>query len=367
MVLDNGLKIENNHLINSKFTINEGYQFNEIGTVNLDQVNSPEFYRRIKNVLRTHALVLEGKYNDTLSKVYLKTGLRLNYIEQFNKFLLEPRLQFNYGFTENLHLELLGEFKSQNCHQVIDLQKDYFGIEKRRWILANNTTIPIQRSKQVSINLSYTKDNWLVSIENFYKKVSGINSMSQGFQNQLEFVKINGDYKVLGVEMLVQKKINRFLTWLSYSYNDNNYYFPNLKQALFSNNFELDHIVSWAGIYETENLKIAFGSKWHSGRPETSPATTALNYTNPSNPTIDYNAPNSKHLDHFFQVNFSTTYKWENPKGIQYKLGFSILNLFNRNNEINEFYRINTASNSIEDVKTSSLKRTPNISFRVNF
>jgi len=65
----------------------------------------------------------------------------------------------------------------------------------------------------------------LLSLEGFYKKVTGINSPSQGFQNQLEFLKINGEYEVVGVEMLVQKKINHFLAWLSYAFNDNNYFF----------------------------------------------------------------------------------------------------------------------------------------------
>ncbi len=366
-VLDNGFKLENSHIITSKFTFNNGYQLNEIGTINLDEINSPIFYRRIKEVLRTHALIVEGKYNDTLSKIYFNTGLRLNYIEKFKKYLFEPRLQFNYAITKHFNLEVLGEFKSQNSYQVIDLQKDYFGIEKRRWILANNTTIPIQKSKQASISLFYTKNNWLFTLENFYKKVTGINSSSQGFQNQLEFVKINGDYEVLGIEMLVQKKINHFITWLSYTYNNNNYHFPNLEQPVFPNNFKLDQIITWAGIYERKNLKIALGSKWYSGRPKTTPISSAINYSNFSNPKIDYNTPNNKVLDDFFQVNFSTTYKWESLNEIQYKLGFSVLNVFNRKNEINEYYRINTITNSIEDVKTFSLRRTPNLSFRITY
>ncbi|MFV5695484.1 carboxypeptidase-like regulatory domain-containing protein [Flavobacterium sp. LB3P122] len=366
-VLDNGFKFENSHIITSKFTFNNGYQSTEIGTINLDEVNSPIFYRRIKEVLRTHALIVEGKYNDTLSKIYFNTGLRLNYIEQFKKLFFEPRLQFNYAITKHFNLEVLGEFKSQNCYQVIDLQKDYFGIEKRRWILANNTTIPIQKSKQASISLFFTKNNWLFTLENFYKKVTGINSSSQGFQNQLEFVKTNGDYEVLGIEMLAQKKINHFITWLSYTYNTNNYHFPNLEQPVFPNNFKLDHIISWAGIYERKNLKIALGSKWYSGKPETTPISSTINYSNFSNPKIDYNTPNNKILDDFFQVNFSTTYKWESLDQIQYKLGFSLLNVFNRKNEINEYYRINTITNSIEDVKIFSLRRTPNLSFRITY
>ncbi len=307
-IQDIGVNIENNHILSSKFTFNNGYQFNEIGITNLDQVDNPNFYRKVKEVLRTHALILEGKYNDTLSKVYLNTGIRLNYIEKFKKFIAEPRLQLNYNFNRHLNLEVLGEFKSQNSQQIIDLQKDYLGIEKRRWILSNNTTIPVQRSKQISLSLFYKKQNWLFNIENFYKKVDGITSSSQGFQNQLEFVKITGNYEVFGTEILIQKKINHFLTWLSYTYNDNNYQFPTYEYPAFSNNFEMDHNVSWAGIYEKNNFKIALGAKWSSGRPETTPSSSVIDT---SNPTIIYNTPNNTHLKKFFQINFSTTYKWE--------------------------------------------------------
>jgi hypothetical protein len=367
IVFEDGIKLENNHIIGPKFTINDGYQYDEIGTTSLDKVSNPVYYKQVKEVLRTHALIVEGKYNDTLSKLFINAGMRLNYIEKFNKYLLEPRFQLNYSISQSLSLEILGEFKSQNCYQIIDRQQDYFGIEKRRWILSNNTTIPIQRSKQASIGFAYTKNNWLFTIDNFYKKVNGINSSTQGFQNQLEFANIIGDYAVFGVETLVQKKINHFITWLSYAYNDNNYHFPSVNQPEFSNNFELKHVVSWAGTYEFKNLKIALGSKWYSGRPETTPSSLDINKSNPLNPTIDYNSPNNKNLEDFFQFNFSTTYKWESSNKTQYKLGLSVINVFNRRNEISEYYRINTTTNSIEDVKTYSLERTPNVSFRVIF
>jgi len=362
-VNNNGINLENNHILTSKFSFNDGYQFNEIGITNLEQVTNPDFYRKVKDVLRTHALILEGKYNDTLSRIYFKAGARINYIEKFKKIIVEPRMQFSYGINKNLNLEVLGELKSQNSQQIIDLQKDYFGIEKRRWIIANNTTIPIQKSKQISLNLFYKKNDWLFDIENFYKKVAGITTSSQGFQNQLEFVRITGDYEVWGTEMLVQKKMNYFLTWLSYTYNHNDYHFPNYEYPSFPNNFEVMHTVSWAGSYEKNNFKIALGTKWSSGRPKTSPTNAIID---PSNPEIIYNKPNNTNLHIFSQVNLSTTYKWETTNGIQYKLGISILNILNRKNEISEYYRISSLTNAIEEVETFALQRTPNVSFRVS-
>ncbi|WP_238160936.1 MULTISPECIES: TonB-dependent receptor [Flavobacterium] len=362
-VHNNGINLENSHIINSKSSFNEGYQFNEISIANLEQISNPDFYVKDREVLRTHALILEGKYNDTLSRIYFKAGTRINYIEKFKKYIVEPRIQFLYGISKSLNLEMLGELKSQNTQQIIDLQKDYFGIEKRRWIISNNTTIPIQRSKQLSLNLFYTKNDWLVDIENFYKKVTGITTSSQGFQNQLEFVRTTGDYEVLGTEILVQKKINHFLTWLSYTYNKNNYHFSNYSYPSFPNNYELTHTISWAGIYEKNNFKIALGVKWSSGRPKTSLDDSLID---PSNPVLIYKKPNETNLKVFSQINLSSTYKWETTNGVQFKVGISILNILNRKNAISESYRINSLTNSIEKVETFSLQRTPNVSFRVS-
>lgn len=362
-VTNNGINLENYHTITSKFSFNDGYQFNEIGITNLEQVTNPDFYRNVKDVLRTHALIFEGKYNDTLSRLYFKAGTRINYIEKFKKYIVEPRIQFSYGINKSLNIELLGELKSQNSQQIINLQKDYFGIEKRRWIISNGTTIPIQKSKQLSLNLFYKKNDWLFDLENFYKKVTGITTSSQGFQNQLEFVRTTGNYEVWGTEMLIQKKMNHFLTWLSYTYNHNNYYLSNYEPPSFPNNFEVMHTVSWAGIYEKNNFKIALGTKWSSGRPKTSLNSTQID---PSDPVLVYNKPNNTNLHLFSQVNISSTYKWETADGIQYKIGVSILNILNRRNEISEYYRISSLTNSIEEVETFALQRTPNVSFRIS-
>ena len=38
-------------------------------------------------------------------------------------------------------------------------QQDFLGIEKRRWVLANNEDIPIQKSNQGSLGFVFTKNN----------------------------------------------------------------------------------------------------------------------------------------------------------------------------------------------------------------
>ncbi|QBZ99129.1 TonB-dependent receptor [Flavobacterium sangjuense] len=364
LVLDIGFQVRNSNLISNKITLNSGYQFNEIGVTNFDEINLPLFSRKIKNVLLTHVGVAEAVFETESKKTFLKGGLRANYFDKFSFFLVEPRIQFNQALTSALHLEILGEQKSQTLSQIIDLQQDFLGVEKRRWTLANNSTIPIQKSNQISLGFNFKKNNWLITLDNFYKKITGITSGSQGFQNQFELEKAAGDYQVIGSEFLIQKSFNQFYTWLSYSYNDNKYNFDQLSNTSFPNNYDITHAFSWAGIYEWEKLKLALGAKWHSGKPITTPTSFTVS---DANPEIIYNAPNNSRLKDYFQVNFSASREWKLKDNMSLQTAVSVLNLLNTKNSLNRFYRVNTTDNSVESVDTYSLEMTPNFNVKFSF
>lgn len=363
-VLDYSLKIKSSNKLSSSFTLNSGYQFNETGVTNFDEINLPIFSRTITNVLLSHVGIVEGIYEPESKKTLITAGLRANYFDKFGTFLFEPRLQFNQSITSSVRLEILAEQKSQTLSQIIDLQQDFLGVEKRRWTLANNNTIPIQKSNQFSIGFNFKKNNWLITLDNFYKKITGITTSSQGFQNQFELEKSVGDYQVFGTEFLIQKSFNQFYTWLSYSYNDNKYDFNQLTNFNFPNNFEVTHAISWAGIYEWKQVKLALGTKWHTGRPITTPIVFSVTETNPN---IVYNSPNNSKLKDYFQVNFSASKNWTLSEKMKLETAVSILNLLNTKNSINRFYRVNSANNSVESVDTFSLEMTPNFNIKLSF
>ena len=59
-------------------------------------------------------------------------------------------------------------------------------------------------------------------MDNFYKKVDGITSRSQGFQNQLEFERIAGKYTIIGSEILVQKQIQNLIKYTNVIFGKTN-------------------------------------------------------------------------------------------------------------------------------------------------
>ena len=366
-ILDTGLKLADSRKLNDRYWLYTGYQFNEIGIENSDKVNEPAYSRKEKNVLRTHALYAEADYDSEDGRLHSRGGFRFNYIQEFGMFYAEPRLQFNYLLAPSWKLEALAEMKSQTASQIVELQGDFLGIEKRRWVLSNNSNIPVQKSRQASIGLTFKENGWLVTLENFYKKVKGITTAGQGFQDQLELRDDIGSYTVFGSEFLIQKQFKGFYTWLSYTYNNNDYRFETFSATKFPSSFEIRHTINSAVIYEWKNLQVALGSKWFTGKPVTPPLTNDLNFVTARSPEIVYENPNSKNIGNFFQVNFSATYIIKATEKSQLQLGVSVQNIFNRQNIINQYYRINSVNNGIEVVNTYALERTPNALIRFSF
>ncbi|TJY37426.1 TonB-dependent receptor [Pontimicrobium aquaticum] len=362
-VYDNGIKTQINYQFNDNLKLKSGYQFSEVGVSNLEDVNNPVFRSYIKEVIRTHSIFSELDFSSNSKGTLLKFGVRGNYFEKFSKTRFEPRFSFNQRFLSNFRFELLGELKSQTTSQIIDLQNDFLGIEKRRWVLANNNDIPIIESKQISTGVRFNKDRWLLSVDAFIKKVDGINTRSQGFQNQFQFVNTIGNYQIKGLDFLINKQFDRTSIWFSYSYSKNDYMFKDLNLGnTFPNNVDITHALTFAGTYSTNKFKFALGFNWRTGKPYTIPDTTNPNTNN----TINYASPNSSNIEDYLRTDFSTTYTFKVANNTNAIAGFSIWNLLNKENIINTYYIIDSDDN-ISKIENSSLGITPNFSFRIHF
>ncbi|SCY42222.1 TonB-dependent receptor plug domain-containing protein [Flavobacterium caeni] len=357
-VSDMGLAIEHKQQVNAEVGARYGYQFNEMAITNTDYINTPRLAREVTELMRTHAGTAEIEYAPADKSMLVKGGLRINYFEQLDQVVVEPRLQFSYTLTPTLKVEILGEQKSQTISQTIDLQRDFLGIEKRRWTLADAET-PLQKSGQLSIGLSFQNPRWMISFDNFYKRVTGISSQAQAFQNQLEMISIKGNYTVGGSELLVRHNWERFYGWVSYSLNRNEYHFDNFDPEMFPSNFEVEHSVSAAAVYDQKKFKVALGGKWNSGRPTTVPASF-------DEGAINYGDPNGRALGAYLQINLSASYSWEIGK-TRIQANAAVLNLLDRDNVLNRYYRVNTLTNEIERVNTYAMQRTPNLSVRWYF
>lgn len=360
-VADMGFKLRDDRKFGENLTFSSGYQYNETGIRNNDSVNHPLFNRKTRKVLRIHAGVGELSYNRNQFRV--KGGLRVAYITEFDRFLFEPRLTAGYAVSNDFSVNFLGERKGQTTSQVVDLQRDFLGIEKRRWVLADDHINPIPKSSQAELGLTFHNDKWVATLNTFYKKVNGISSGSQAFQNQLEFIRITGDYTVYGTEFLLQRSLEHFKYWASYSFNKSNYFFPLHFPSEFRNSYEIAHSVNFAALFQDGGLGVALGGKWDSGRPETRPLQGS---SAPFQGQIAYQNPNALTLRDYFQMNFSASYSLSIGKS-RLTMDFSLMNLLGNHNLLSRYYRVNRAIAEIEKVDTYGIKRSPNCSVKLAF
>jgi hypothetical protein len=368
IINDTGFRFLHSIRLGSHYTLQSGYQYNSTSIKNRDEVSYPAAVTSVNTRLNTHALTAQLDYNPSDSPLYVQGGLRFNYIEQLKLSYLEPRLNLTYKAGESVKIQIQAESKSQTATQIVGLQKDFLGIENRRWILANDNDIPVQHSNQASIGLVIRERGWLISWDNFYKKVKGITSESQAFQNQFETIQATGSYEAKGTEFLIQKQFRQFYVWLSYAYTRNKYRFDTFYPPVFTSNFELPHTVNNALTYEWKHLKISLGSKIMSGRPYTRPlVNTPVPGTTNAPASIAYNYPNGYRLGSYVQLNFSAGYTTAIYKSMTLHAGVSILNLLNNKNIINRYYRLDATQEGIEVVNIYSLSRTPNAVLRVSF
>ncbi len=366
-VLETGTKLNTYYKASNSLNFLMGYQFNETGMLNQTTVNNPSYSSTKKSVLLNHALFSEAEYNNNNS--YLRIGIRLNYFQKFDKLLFEPRINIRQKLSKQFSLKLEAEFKNQSTTQIVDFEDDFLGVEKRRWVLVNNKNIPIATSKQSSFGVEFNQNKLNIELSGFYKIVDGITASNQGFYNNFQFENANGSYTAKGIEFLANKTARQYSVWLSYTYSKNDYEFDSFTPSSFPNNVDIRHSVGLGLNYDIlENLKISLGGVWRNGQPYTNVVKGHETVQSGNSTMVNYDSPNGENIDDFMRLDASLCYNFKLSQGVNSSLRVGVINLTNKDNLINRYYKVNpnNSSDAIQ-VDNKSLGLTPNISFRVNF
>jgi len=142
---------------------------------------------------------------------------------------------------------------------------------------------------------------------------------------------------------------------------DNTYIFNDFEPYPFPSNFDINHSVSLGTTFTSNNLKIAAGLNWHSGKPTTVPAE--------GNEIVDgginFGEPNMATLKDYFRVDISALYDLKLGNKTDANIGVSIWNVLDNKNIINNYYRV--IDGSVYETQQISLGFTPNVVLRVFF
>ncbi|WP_435579066.1 TonB-dependent receptor [Gilvibacter sp.] len=346
-----------------------GYEFIETGVTNSDQTTTPEFRRRVKEVLVGHHLYNQLDWNPFNGKTQINAGVRLTHYPKINEYRFEPRLNLHQKLGAGFALEFHGELKSQSISQAVAFQNEFLGVENRRWIQANGNEIPLITSEQWSTGLVWNKRNWLINLEYFEKSVEGISATTQGFQNQFANSAALGSYQVFGLELIVNKRWRGLGAWLGYTYSNNDYQFDSFDPQSFANNLDITHSFRAAISYDLGRLSTVFGLQWRSGKPFTLPlgeAPSAIQDTE----DIPFSAPNAERLTSYFRADLSFKYIVLNKSGYTLKANAAFQNIFNNNNLLDRYFvsqQIGEDQFAINQIENRSLRFTPNFALELSF
>lgn len=334
---------------------NVSYSFTE--TTNLQYVLDSK-----RATVNTHALY--GNYSvRSLKSIDVDLGLRTNYYRELGEIKVEPRFLALKNITDYLKLQVTGEIKNQIISQIEETVLSDLPLENKLWRLADGSnTSPIINSKQVSVGLLFHKNGWSFDLDTYYKKVTGISTLSLGFLNSNLNRFHDGKQKIIGSDLYIKKDFNTIKTWISYSFNNIDNQFNGINNNVsFTSGNEIKQALSISGAYKTQKFQIALGWKWHIGKPY------SMSTIDPLNGNVIFNGINTGNLPNYHRLDLSAVYNFSisSLSNINGKIGFSIRNLYNQKNHLSKEYLGNNIPNDpIIVIDKYSLSLVPNFLLR---
>lgn len=372
-VKDLNISFQTNWSISDHKSLNFGYQFsnNMVGyTLGYENVffQNDAFNDVVSDTNNTHTLYTEYEYNDK-QKWYINLGLRTNHYSLLDEIHFEPRIQVERKVNSNFRLNFSAEQNRQSLSKIIEFNTQNFGLENQIWVLANNEDKSILKSHQITSGINYQKNGWNIDLEGYIKKIKGLTSLTNGFTNNTNNYS-EGESNIAGLDLLIKKKINNYRTFLSYSLTQNKSKFETINNGnLFRGNQDISNSFSWSHSYKLNDFDFSLGWTIRTGIPYTNADGLV---TEDQVTSINYEKVNAKRLPNYHRLDFSTYYKFlftDNEKW-RGKIGFSLLNIYNKKNILNRNYDIRFDENGEEVLQILdkySLGVTPNFVFRLEF
>lgn len=367
-IQDFGINMNLKYDISEFKQLNLGYQFsNKIFKYSFSNIfNSSENILNNSND-KTISNSIYGEYQVNKPKDYLySVGLRGNHYSSSQKLFIEPRAVLQKFVIPEFSINASLEYKSQFVNQIQESVISNLTLENKIWALSNETDLPILNSYQYTIGANYSKNKWIIDFEAYFKKTKNINTLDFDFNNTSLYNYSIGTSSIQGVDIFIKKQLNKYSTWLSYSFNSAKYRFDDLNDGNpFPSNVNIDHTVKWSHFYKWKKIDFSLGWLWHNGKPY-----TKINTTSDENEISEYSYSNlnNEKLKVYHRLDFSMVYNFRphTNKTIKYRLGLSIMNLYNRKNIINKDLRFsNTNSEELKINDIRGAKISPNIVLRV--
>ena len=302
----------------------------------------------------------------SVKNLNVKIGLRGNRYGFNDKNYFSPRFQFDYSLTDKLkvkagygvHYQFVKKIIGEN---VTSRSRDF-------WLLSEDNNVKVGKSTHYVAGLSYERDAWLINSEIFYKDIENLTEFSLRYRNTgIRSLFFTGTGTVKGFETLLQKKIEKYTGWISYTYIDAENIFPLLNDG---NPFPAPHIqkneFKIFNNYEINGWNFSASFIYGSGQTFTEPSYKYnVELLDDSNLTfIGVGPKNGSLLPDYHRLDLSVHHIF-NINEVKGDIGVSIFNVYNRMNIW--YYEYNFDQMPYVRQKKTYLGMVPNISLKFTF
>ncbi|MEP2509160.1 MAG: TonB-dependent receptor [Reichenbachiella sp.] len=314
----------------------------------------------------SHALYAEYKHSFGNSGL-LSIGIRGVQYSSLGQFYGEPRLNLEYPLSQAVRLKASAERRYQPISQLVEFNQTELRLENNLWTLSDDEQFPILSSTQFSAGFLVDYNGWTIDTDSYFKKINGLTSYTNGFSNPIIELS-EGTSDILGVDILIKKKIENYRIWAGYTYNDIVYQFDALRSDAFPGNNDITHNFRISNTYQLNNWQFSLGWSYRTGEPLTPIASYDSNTA-----FATFGDVNSSRLEDFHRLDVSIIYDFNFSKEGKWRgrFGLSVLNLYDRKIPLSMIYRAeDEGEGGIElkqVVQRHSLGITPNAVFRVFF
>ena len=313
---------------------------------------------------------IQNKIKLFKDKVQFLPGIRVSYFESTNQLYYEPRASISYNISKRLTIKGSTGKYYQFANRVT--REDIMSGSKDFWLLSDGKSVPVSSAFHYIAGLSYETNNYLYSVEGYYKKIDNLTEYSLRFNPSPMGVSydenfFNGFGYSKGIEFLAQKKSGKFNGWISYTLGEAHNHFSIYSDSYYPANQDATHEFKIVTLYQYKRWDFSATWIYATGRPYTAPS-GAYSITLLDGTTQDFftvTTKNGLRLPDYHRCDISVNYKLlagdkgdKKRKEIGY-LGFSIFNLYNRKNIWYKQYTIEDGE--ILETNINYLGITPNL------
>ena len=339
-----GLHLDNNFSVTGRHTVKLGLGMIQENLSFREDTFDVEYSSNISDLL-----IFNTYLSDVISlgeNLSVELGLRADYARDLAKIFIQPRLSANLKIGEEININ--GAWGRYNQFIALSSVIDESGNYRYQWTVCDNESIPVLSAEHFVGGISYSKGDFLISIEGFYKTTDGLTR----FVRTKNFRTIyTGDSRSKGMDFFIKKQFAGHTAWLAYTLSKTEEFFP---YTLFSDYLpalhDQRHELKLATILDFNPVYISGNYVYGSGFPERTLFVTENISESP-----------------YSRFDASVVYKFKRKKYL-FDAGISVLNIFNTENiKYSNFVMIPANQTSSINLHAEAVPRTFTIFLNFSF